>query len=151
MQFTAVSFPCQRGFCITAAIACSELTHCSVNRTIRYHRNPFDVKRKPSHSTPSWCSPVVDPRSDCDLRSGEQLLHSHSHHVRRRVPQPQQMGRALVCWQILVFQFWSVGSLLLRSLATSSSRRYCRRSTVHLHTLLAWHVQAPRPCRAAQD
>lgn len=51
-----------------------------------------------SHALSLWrfISPVVNPRPDRDLRPREQLLYRHGHHVRRRVPDLQQLRRTLV-------------------------------------------------------
>ena len=42
-------------------------------------------------------SPVVYPRPDRNLRLREKLLHRHGHHVRRCVPNLEQLLRPLIC------------------------------------------------------
>ncbi len=75
-------------------------------------------------------SPVVDPGPDRDLNLREQLLHRHGHHVRRGMPDLQQLRRALIGRQLLRHHFRRPGS--------RRRRRRCRRA----------HPRAPRAARS---
>lgn len=102
----------------------------------QYHRPQRAKTDKDRHTctqSPSACLPVVYPRPNRDLCPRKQLLHRHGHHVGGRVPNFEQLRRALVRRQLL--------GRLCRSISRGCRRR-CR-SGAHMQTLSATRGRPP--------